>query len=157
MRGLADGKTTVNVFNDITLCALDIICETAMGRSVNAQLNSDSDYVQAVYRASEYTFIRQRSPWLWPDFLFRLIGPGKKYDESLNILHSFTEKVIKERHMSSGRGMTKTKITMEQMLSEQDSAGDRNSDWPSGHAVCTSSEGSDSHSSTSERSGYIHV
>ncbi|KAH3871404.1 hypothetical protein DPMN_034604 [Dreissena polymorpha] len=143
MRGLADGKTTVNVFNDITLCALDIICETAMGRSVNAQLNSDSDYVQAVYRASEYTFIRQRSPWLWPDFLFRLIGPGKKYDESLNILHSFTEKVIKERQHEFWKRYDQNKdITMEQLLSEQDlSMGQKQRLAFLDMLLCTSSEG----------------
>uniref|UniRef100_A0A8W7NZQ3 Cytochrome P450 n=1 Tax=Anopheles coluzzii TaxID=1518534 RepID=A0A8W7NZQ3_ANOCL len=38
-----------NCFPYVTLCALDVVCETAMGRQVNAQCNSDSDYVKAVY------------------------------------------------------------------------------------------------------------
>ena len=40
----------VNVGKSITMCALDTICETAMGQSVNAQNNEDSDYVKAIYR-----------------------------------------------------------------------------------------------------------
>ncbi|XP_045163547.2 cytochrome P450 4V2-like [Mercenaria mercenaria] len=93
----ADGKTTVNMLDDITLCALDIICETAMGRSVNAQRDSNSEYVQAVCKVAEYTILRARSPWLWPEILFSLIGPGKDYKRCLSILHGFTEEVIQER------------------------------------------------------------
>ena len=36
----------------ITMCALDIICETAMGQTVNAQENHDSDYIKALYRSA---------------------------------------------------------------------------------------------------------
>ena len=46
----------MNIFPLVTHCALDIICETAMGRAVGAQDNSDSDYVRAIYAASEYVF-----------------------------------------------------------------------------------------------------
>ena len=41
---------TYNVGRAITMCALDIICETAMGQSVNAQDDMDSDYVKSLYR-----------------------------------------------------------------------------------------------------------
>lgn len=39
-----------NICKNITLCTLDIICETAMGESVQAQYNEDSEYVKALYR-----------------------------------------------------------------------------------------------------------
>ena len=41
-----EGKCdAVNMYNHITLCALDIICETAMGKSISAQMNEeDSEY-----------------------------------------------------------------------------------------------------------------
>jgi len=40
----------INLGKMVTLCALDIICETAMGRTVKAQQNEDSEYVQAIYK-----------------------------------------------------------------------------------------------------------
>ncbi len=43
-------KTEVNIYPYITKCALDIICQTAMGKNVNAQGNDESDYVKAVYK-----------------------------------------------------------------------------------------------------------
>lgn len=42
-------KDSFNIFPYVTLCTLDIVCETAMGQNINAQGDSDSDYVKAVY------------------------------------------------------------------------------------------------------------
>lgn len=41
-------KKKVDMENMFLLCALDIICRTAMGTGVNAQQNTDSDYVEAI-------------------------------------------------------------------------------------------------------------
>ena len=68
-----------------------------MGKSVNAQEDSDSDYVQAVYGAGDIVFKRQISPWLWPDWLFCLTPSGVRFRSLLATLHGFTERVIKEK------------------------------------------------------------
>ena len=86
-----------DIFPLVTHCALDIICETAMGKSINAQEDSDSDYVRAIYSASDIVFYRQKSPWLWDDWLFSLTPLGVKFRSILGTLHGFTERVIKER------------------------------------------------------------
>ncbi|KAJ4433395.1 Cytochrome P450 4C1, partial [Periplaneta americana] len=91
------GSQGFDVYPYITRCALDIICETAMGTPLNAQDDTESPYVSAVYSMSELTLWRMVCPWLHPDFLFRLSSSGKKYNECLNIVHSFTNKVIRER------------------------------------------------------------
>lgn len=44
-----DGQV-INVFPKIALCALDVICETAMGVKMNAQIDSESDYVKSVHK-----------------------------------------------------------------------------------------------------------
>jgi len=42
-----DGKQ-VDVFPMVNLYALDVICESAMGCTIGAQTNADSEYVKAV-------------------------------------------------------------------------------------------------------------
>uniref|UniRef100_A0A670IPT6 Cytochrome P450 family 4 subfamily V member 2 n=1 Tax=Podarcis muralis TaxID=64176 RepID=A0A670IPT6_PODMU len=90
-------KEPFNCFFYITLCALDVICETAMGKSIGAQHNKDSEYVRAVYRMSVLIQERQKSPWLWPDFLYHMSRDGREHYRNLKILHSFTDNVIAEK------------------------------------------------------------
>ncbi|NXF87119.1 CP4V2 protein, partial [Eubucco bourcierii] len=133
-------KEPFDVFIDITLCALDIICETAMGRNVAAQKNKDSEYVSAVYRMSDLIHSRQKSPWLWPDFLYMLFREGKDHERSLKILHNFTDTVIAEKagementkqvkhdtdSNSEGSGSKKRKAFLDMLLNATDDEGNK--------------------------------
>ncbi|ELT89566.1 hypothetical protein CAPTEDRAFT_162759 [Capitella teleta] len=91
------GKGKFDTFPFITHCALDIICETAMGRCINAQSHSDSEYVTAIYKMSEIIMQRIKTPWWWPAPLFSLLSPGKEHDRCLKVLKDFTRQVIEER------------------------------------------------------------
>ncbi|XP_069699699.1 cytochrome P450 4C1-like [Periplaneta americana] len=91
------GSKGFDVYPYITRCALDIICETAMGTPIFAQDDVDSDYVKAVYDMSEITIQRMIHPWLHPSFLFKFSKVGRRHDECLRVLHGFTNKVIRER------------------------------------------------------------
>ncbi|NXF41873.1 CP4V2 protein, partial [Nyctibius bracteatus] len=90
-------KEPFDIFLDITLCALDIICETAMGKNVGAQENKDSEYVRAIYRMSDLIQRRQMSPWLWPHLVYMLFKEGREHERKLKILHNFTDMVIAEK------------------------------------------------------------
>ncbi|XP_066488226.1 cytochrome P450 4V2 [Tiliqua scincoides] len=81
----------------ITLCVLDIICETAMGKNIGAQVNKDLEYIHSVYRMSDMIHRRQKFPWFWHDFLYRLHPEGREYYRRLKILHNFTDEVIAEK------------------------------------------------------------
>ncbi|XP_067002018.2 cytochrome P450 4C1 isoform X2 [Anabrus simplex] len=86
-----------DIYPFITRCALDIICETAMGTTIKAQEETDSEYVSAVYEMSELTLQRILKPWLHSDFIFNISPLGRKYKKDLRILHGFTNKIIQER------------------------------------------------------------
>ncbi|XP_067408063.1 cytochrome P450 4V2-like [Emydura macquarii macquarii] len=90
-------KEPFDCFLDITLCALDIICETAMGKKVGAQNNKDSEYVRAVSKMSDLIEHRQKSPWLWADLTYPMFQEGREHTRSLKILHTFTDNVIAEK------------------------------------------------------------
>ncbi|XP_069699708.1 cytochrome P450 4C1-like [Periplaneta americana] len=91
------GSQRFDVYPYITKCALDIICETAMGTQIYAQDEKESEYVKAVYDMSELTVHRMFRPWLHNDFLYKLTEKGKRHAECLRVLHGFTKKVIQER------------------------------------------------------------
>lgn len=97
----ADGKA-FDIFPHITHCALDIICDTAMGVNIDAQHDSDTQYVRDVYKISELVHRRQKAPWLWPDMIYDMLPAGKNSKECLKNLHGFTQSVIMERQMDLG-------------------------------------------------------
>ncbi|GFU76293.1 cytochrome P450 4c3 [Trichonephila clavipes] len=104
------GKKSFDLVPYITLCSLDILCETAMGKYVGAQ-KRDTPYVKALNAASHLFGTRFMKPWLWPEFIFSKTADGKKFKESTDIMDSFTRGVIRERkayiigEMKSGTDM----------------------------------------------------
>ncbi|KAL7629937.1 UNVERIFIED_CONTAM: hypothetical protein RMT77_019944 [Armadillidium vulgare] len=92
----SDGKS-FDIFPLITLVTLDIILESAMGRSINAQDDPHSDYVTAVHDMSRIFIMRFTRPWLQNDFIFNLTELGKLEKKTLNILHTFASETIRER------------------------------------------------------------
>ncbi|XP_075560452.1 cytochrome P450 4c3-like isoform X3 [Dermacentor variabilis] len=81
----------------VTLCALDIICDTIMGYTINAQSNQHSDYVQAIQVLGHSFTRRLESPLYWIDTIFRFSKPGRLFHQKIGDLHQFTLKVIRER------------------------------------------------------------
>ncbi|NWR68882.1 CP4V2 protein, partial [Centropus unirufus] len=133
-------KEPFDVFLDVTLCALDIICETAMGRNIGAQENKDSEYVCAIYRMSDLIQQRQKSPWLWPDRLYMLFKEGREHARTLKILHNFTDTVIAEKAAElentkkmkcntdgncEDKGTKKRKAFLDMLLSATDDEGNK--------------------------------
>nr|XP_020470013.1 cytochrome P450 4V2 [Monopterus albus] len=128
------GKGPFNCFSHIALCALDIICETAMGKKIYAQSNSDSEYVRSVYRMSDIVSRRQRTPWFWLDFVYYYFGDGREQDKMLKVLHTFTNNVINERaenisyidsESDSHRGTRKKLAFLDMLLKTTDENGNR--------------------------------
>ncbi|CAN7992028.1 unnamed protein product, partial [Ixodes pacificus] len=90
-------ERSYNIVPPVTMCTLDIICETIMGYVINAQKNKCSDYVQAIQVVGEAFTRRLESPAFWIEPIFRLSQSGRQFFDSIKELHEFTTKVIQER------------------------------------------------------------
>ncbi|XP_013771868.2 cytochrome P450 4c3-like [Limulus polyphemus] len=93
---LMDGKD-IDITSMVTLCTLDIICETAMGVNIGAQTDSESPYAKALHKLGESFMTRLMRPWLWSDFIYNRTSLSKDFHENLLIMSQFTKKVINKR------------------------------------------------------------
>lgn len=82
----------IDIFAKMGKCALDIICETAMGQNVNAQNDHESVYVQAVNKITELIMQRQQNPAHWPDFIYNITPQGREHARCLKVLQDFTKR-----------------------------------------------------------------
>ncbi|GJQ82470.1 hypothetical protein Trydic_g14461 [Trypoxylus dichotomus] len=86
-----------DVYPDVTLCTLDVICETAMGTSVNAQRHSNSVYVKSVQIMNEIIRTRLFSPLKRFDFVYYLSSEYRTEKKALATIHGYTTSVIDKR------------------------------------------------------------
>ncbi|GIY91175.1 cytochrome P450 4c3 [Caerostris darwini] len=90
-------NNSLDIVPYITMCTLDIICETAMGLKIKAQDNNDSIYIKAMHRVAETFVGRIFRPWLWSDWIFFKTKRGQEFREQAAEMDAFTRKVISER------------------------------------------------------------
>jgi len=96
----AQAGADVEVSRLLNLCTLDVICETAMGCQINAQI-AESDYVQAVESISEVMTKKFFQPWLNYDIIFDRTSLGRTYHHGLQVLHDFTDRYNRKWHLGA--------------------------------------------------------
>ncbi|CAD5231102.1 unnamed protein product [Bursaphelenchus xylophilus] len=94
---LAETGGYSDIFHTITLCTLDIICESALGYNIGAQLKVHSEYLDAVFRMKYIVHQRQVKPFYYPEPIWQLFGYGKEQKKIVDILHEFTNRAIVQR------------------------------------------------------------
>ncbi|KXJ70559.1 hypothetical protein RP20_CCG023150 [Aedes albopictus] len=97
MRKHVGGKE-FDVYSYVTLMALDSVCETSMGTTVNAQHDPDNRYVRNVKRMSVLFLLRVVSPLAGRPEIYTVVHPNA-YEQRKIVreLHEFTDNVIANR------------------------------------------------------------
>ncbi|XP_025160850.1 cytochrome P450 4C1 isoform X2 [Harpegnathos saltator] len=75
---------------------LNAICETSMGIFLNDS-DQSQQYRQTIHHMGKFIIERLVKPWLFNDTIFNLTSLSTIQSKYLNILHSFTEKIIANR------------------------------------------------------------
>ncbi|KAK0181268.1 hypothetical protein PV327_003562 [Microctonus hyperodae] len=86
-----------DVFDYVSRCTLDIVCETAMGVSSKVQTRKNSPYLDAVKTITEILYMRMFKVWLHPDIIFYCTSLAAKQKNCLKYLHGNTDNVIREK------------------------------------------------------------
>ncbi|XP_053699161.1 cytochrome P450 4d8-like [Sabethes cyaneus] len=112
------GKEEFDIYDYVTLYALDSICATSMGVQVHAQDDPNNEYALAVKQMS--TFILRRIFSLFRSFpsLFFLYPYAKDQKQVISKLHNFTNSVIDSRRMLLEQEKANTKVAFD--LHEED-------------------------------------
>ncbi|KAH8373842.1 hypothetical protein KR200_008036 [Drosophila serrata] len=105
------GDAGFGLYDWINLCTMDTICETAMGVSINAQTNADSEYVQAVKTISMVLHKRMFNIFYRFDLTYMLTPLARAEKKALDVLHQFTEKIIVQRREELIRGAANKETT----------------------------------------------
>ncbi|XP_045768064.1 cytochrome P450 4C1-like [Maniola jurtina] len=92
------GNPQTDVQPLISLTTLRVMCETTMGTSMNDGIESViRKYLKAIETIGESVVKRMCRIWLYSSVIFNLSTIGRNQKAALLDLHSFTNKIIKER------------------------------------------------------------
>lgn len=81
-----------------------MLSETAMGVSKKTQDQSGFDYAMAVMKMCDILHLRHTKVWLYPDWIFNLTRHAKNQVKLLDVIHSLTKKVIKNKKEAFSQG-----------------------------------------------------
>ncbi|CAG5118710.1 unnamed protein product [Candidula unifasciata] len=81
----------------LTLCTLEVILKCAMSYEGDVQRQGPNEYAKASTELTQAWALRSRTPWLWPDFIFRLTPTGRRFYKNCDYVHKVAEEVIAKR------------------------------------------------------------
>ncbi|XP_013084721.2 cytochrome P450 4F6-like isoform X2 [Biomphalaria glabrata] len=94
---LAESGESFDLCPPMTLCTLEIILKCAMSYDADVQRIGHHPYIKATRELAISWFERNRKPWLWPDFIFKLTTLGKKFLKNCDYVHQVAEEIINKR------------------------------------------------------------
>nr|ACD75825.1 cytochrome P450 family 4 [Cyphoma gibbosum] len=94
----ADKGESMEMYNNISLCTLDMIMRCAMSYSNDIQAKGESHpYVVAVSELADLLIQRIRNPLAYNDFVYGLTKNGRRFKEQCHYVHGISEQIIQER------------------------------------------------------------
>ncbi|GMS91995.1 hypothetical protein PENTCL1PPCAC_14170, partial [Pristionchus entomophagus] len=115
----------LDMYQVVKMCALDIICETAMGKDLEAQRQPKQPYVAAIGDLITIATDITMKIWLRPRIIRQILGLQQKFDRSLVIAHNFTNDVISERSDALRKGEVEPtkRAFLDTLLEQRDKQG----------------------------------
>nr|XP_020456403.1 docosahexaenoic acid omega-hydroxylase CYP4F3-like [Monopterus albus] len=105
---VAEGLTTIEMFDHVSLMTLDSLLKCAFSYNSNCQ-ESTSDYVSAIVELSDLVIDRRHNILHHWDWIYWKTQQGRRFKKALSIVHRFTREVIqKHRAVISQQMKTET-------------------------------------------------
>ncbi|KAG8041890.1 hypothetical protein G9C98_007194 [Cotesia typhae] len=104
-------KEEFDIFNYISLCTIDIVCETIMGVPSNEQIKKNSAYPAAFEKIMKILYQRMIEVWLHPNVIFNATKLAKDQRECIKYLHKQTNDIIEKKLEQYSEKMNGNSIT----------------------------------------------
>ncbi|XP_047984208.1 cytochrome P450 4V2-like isoform X2 [Leguminivora glycinivorella] len=100
------GGADFSVWRYFNTYTFDSVCESTLGIDLNSQKNPNHSFLTAFDFASQELAKRLVSPWMYPEFIYRLLPRYKKFDYHRNVIHTFFDEIIeiKLKQLSTQKG-----------------------------------------------------
>lgn len=101
----------------INHCVLDLICETSTGVKMNFQKNQNLGYIKAMSNMFKIVMERTSTPWLHPDFLYKMSSVYREAIKNIKITDSFIDDIFKCNEEKMNSSMEKSnKFFIDQLM-----------------------------------------
>jgi cytochrome P450 family 4 len=92
------GKDKFDVFPFMNKSAVEITCETAMGKNINEN-SKNFDYGQCLTKAMTLVFTRLFQLWMYPSFIWNLTSHSVILKKLSKDLHDFVAKIVSDKQI----------------------------------------------------------
>ncbi|XP_040594995.1 cytochrome P450 4F5 isoform X1 [Mesocricetus auratus] len=92
----SEGSARLEMFENISLMTLDSLQKCLFGFDSNCQ-ESPSEYIATILELSSLIVKRSQKLFLYVDFLYYLTADGRRFRKACDLVHDFTDAVIRER------------------------------------------------------------
>nr|XP_034342971.1 LOW QUALITY PROTEIN: cytochrome P450 4F1-like [Arvicanthis niloticus] len=95
-RLISEGNARLDMFEHVSLMTLDSLQKCVFSFDSNCQEKS-SEYIAAILELSALVAKRHQQPLMYMDLLYNLTPDGMRFHKACNLVHEFTDAVIRER------------------------------------------------------------